>query len=636
MGPLELLDAGPALGEVTVDPARSGTPVVTSVVVLATRAHPVTDEFVLDLLACFRHLAPDVEFLVGGTLRLNQNEQWARRLDPTGSVRVVPWGRGSEARQTRRDLLPDAIARARGRVVVVLDRALSADPTLLPELASTVAGGRTDVAVDRTSTLRSSGPRSAHQRVPRPHRREVRRLAVREPAFACSKRALGEELEHGGPDGLLRRVLDRRDLTVELLWPGDLLSPDGSPDRPPVAKVQLRAVPEAWTWLPTDDPGPLAQPRSGWTVATLVLVAGFVAFETVRIMLSATGPSGNEGIAITAGLRNLQGHGLAAGFPAWLPGSPLWPTLAAVGHRLDGLEGARLTALVLVVLGAGGAIAATRLRFGPRVGFLTGVVLLAGAPTLALGRAAEVDALAVAGLGGALWCIARRSAPGHWGWVLGAAVLYGVATLGSYPAVVVLPWMVVLVALARPGRRMVDATVFVGAYLVVLAAAGLAARGQLAYFRQWRHTVDPTFAAPHLALVHLLAIEALPFVALAAVGILGAGRQRAFVAVSASALLVVPVVDLLSLVHADAGGEVVVGLLLAAPAAGLGLDWFLGAGPIGAVAVGVLALGLVALGLTQTVYVEHAVAHGPGVAVASRGLGAAAFHVTAVVGGPRS
>ena len=45
-------------------------------------------------------------------------------------------------------------------------------------------------------------------------------------------------------------------------------------------------------------------------------------------------------------MRVLDGKGLSDGYIAWFNGSPFaWPVLAAVGHRLGGLTGARLVAV---------------------------------------------------------------------------------------------------------------------------------------------------------------------------------------------------------------------------------------------------------------------------------------------------
>jgi hypothetical protein len=66
------------------------------------------------------------------------------------------------------------------------------------------------------------------------------------------------------------------------------------------------------------------------------------------IWFAANGPFVDEALYTVAAMRVLEGKGLSDGYVAWLNGSPfVWPVLAALGHYLGGLPGARLMAAIL-------------------------------------------------------------------------------------------------------------------------------------------------------------------------------------------------------------------------------------------------------------------------------------------------
>ena len=56
------------------------------------------------------------------------------------------------------------------------------------------------------------------------------------------------------------------------------------------------------------------------------VAAAFLAIQLGIIALAANGPFVDESLYIAAGLRVLEGHGLADGYIAWFNGSPfVWP-----------------------------------------------------------------------------------------------------------------------------------------------------------------------------------------------------------------------------------------------------------------------------------------------------------------------
>jgi hypothetical protein len=200
--------------------------------------------------------------------------------------------------------------------------------------------------------------------------------------------------------------------------------------------------------------------RSPWVWATVVAFTAFAVFEVFRILTVRDGPFLDEGIYITAGLRTLAGHGISDGYPGWFSGSLLLPVIDGVGYKLAGLAGARVMALLLVGTGCLGAVAATRLWFGPRVAFFSSVALLAAAPTLALAHLAVVDVMAVAGLGVALWGVAKSAVGGDRTWLCVAGFAYATGTLGKYPMAFTLPWILALIWITRRSTAKKDVAIF--------------------------------------------------------------------------------------------------------------------------------------------------------------------------------
>ena len=78
------------------------------------------------------------------------------------------------------------------------------------------------------------------------------------------------------------------------------------------------------------------------------IVAAFLAVQVCIIWFAANGPFVDEGLYTVAGMRVLEGQGLADGYITWFNGSPfVWPVIAALGHHLGELPGARFMAAIL-------------------------------------------------------------------------------------------------------------------------------------------------------------------------------------------------------------------------------------------------------------------------------------------------
>jgi hypothetical protein len=230
-----------------------------------------------------------------------------------------------------------------------------------------------------------------------------------------------------------------------------------------------------------------------WEISAALLVAAFLVAEVGVIATGANGPTLDEGIYITSGLRTLDGHGLGDGYLAWFSGSLLWPALAGIGDQAAGLAGARALAAVFMTLAMVATWRAAVVLFGPRAGFFTAALAVASGPVIALGHLAVIDAPAIAGIAVALWGIAELGRTGHRKWLVLAAVALAAGILAKYPAAAcAVPLALVLVAL-RGRQALMDLMLLLLITAAVLITYFLSARGPLAYFLDWRVRNNPTF-----------------------------------------------------------------------------------------------------------------------------------------------
>ena len=111
-------------------------------------------------------------------------------------------------------------------------------------------------------------------------------------------------------------------------WRTDPIETVISPD------VRASAMPE---------PRASSRVRAWWWIA-----AAFLGVQICIACVAANGPFVDEGLYTVAGMRVLEGKGLSDGYITWFNGSPfVWPVMAAVGHHLGGLTGARLMAVII-------------------------------------------------------------------------------------------------------------------------------------------------------------------------------------------------------------------------------------------------------------------------------------------------
>ncbi len=229
-------------------------------------------------------------------------------------------------------------------------------------------------------------------------------------------------------------------------------------------------------------------------LAPWLLLGAFLAVELAICFMQLTGPFLDEGIYVTAGLRTLQGHGIADNYLGWFSGSLLWPVIAALGWKLAGLAGARAAAALCVTAGMAGMAGAAGNLFGARTRAFAVLAAVTSGPVIALAHLAVYDTSAVAFAGGAFWALSEFLRRDDRAWLVGAALLYALAGLSKYPVLLfIAPPLALLILTARGRRAALDLFLFAMVAGAVLLVYFMADRAQLIGFMSFRTHENPSF-----------------------------------------------------------------------------------------------------------------------------------------------
>lgn len=264
---------------------------------------------------------------------------------------------------------------------------------------------------------------------------------------------------------------------------------------PPAAPVFTPPAPDGSVGTaPPDGSAGAASATRAIRLVPWLLLGVFLAVELAICFAQWTGPFLDEGIYVTAGLRTLQGHGIADNYLGWFAGSLLWPVIAALGWKLAGLAGARAAAALCVTVGLAGMVAATGNLFGRRTRAFAALAAVTSGPVIALGHLAVYDTAAVAFAGGAFWAASEFLRRDDRAWLLGAAVLYALAGLSKYPVLgfIAAP-LALLIVTARGRRAALDLFLFAMVAGAILLVYFMANRAQLIGFVNFRTNENPSF-----------------------------------------------------------------------------------------------------------------------------------------------
>ena len=144
--------------------------------------------------------------------------------------------------------------------------------------------------------------------------------------------------------------------------------------------------------------------------------------------------------------------------------------------------------------GLAGMLKATGNLLGMRVRAATALAAVISGPVIALAHLAVYDALAVAFVGGAFWAMTEFLRRDHRGWLAAAALLYALAGLAKYPALMFAgPPLAALVVVERGRRARLDLGLAAFIVCAVLLVYFLSDRAQLAAFEAFRTQNNPNF-----------------------------------------------------------------------------------------------------------------------------------------------
>jgi len=280
-------------------------------------------------------------------------------------------------------------------------------------------------------------------------------------------------------------------------------------------------------------------------------------------------------------------------FPKYFSGAPvIYPPLGALADSLGGLAAARALSL-LFMLGATALLWATAGRlYGQRAALFAAALFAVLGPTLHLGAFATADALRVALVALATWCVVRAGDRGRrTGWMVAAGTALAVANAAAYSAVVfdlVLLALALLTAWPGGGRLAARRCATLLITVVVLLAAGVLIGGSAYLGGFARTTIAPApGASPPLPVLAHSASWAGLIVVLAACAVIisWASRQgwaqTLLLAVFTASVVLGPLEQARQHALASLNEHVGLGAWFGAIAAGYAVDRFIAAAPAG-------------------------------------------------------
>jgi Dolichyl-phosphate-mannose-protein mannosyltransferase len=294
----------------------------------------------------------------------------------------------------------------------------------------------------------------------------------------------------------------------------------------------------------------------------------------------------------------LHGTALQGNYASYFSGAPvLYPVLGAAAESIGGLAVARVVSLLAMLTTTTLLYSLTRILFNERVGLCAAVIFSVTEATIFLGNLATYDASSLCLLALASWIVVR-TAPSRWPVYLLAAPVAALAVATKYAALLFVPAIAVLAALASLpyiGRRALLRPLAFAVVMAGLLAAALHFAG-FAYLQALEGTTTERAqgSTPALTIVkESLLWGSLPF-ALAVVGavayarraetepgedIAPAGRRYRRISlgvVLAGTALLAPVYQLHLHTDVSLQKHIGFGLFFAAPMAGVGLARIVG------------------------------------------------------------
>jgi hypothetical protein len=276
--------------------------------------------------------------------------------------------------------------------------------------------------------------------------------------------------------------------------PPDRLMP-GAPDAKQPAETRWPARPSgegggSGGWQPA---GP-SRRRTWLSRAILVVILGVQAALSLRMHNTAFE---DEALYLYSGHIELShwlhGAALQGGFDRYFSGAPvLYPVLAAAVAKVGGLTAARAVSLVAMLTTTALLYSMTRLLFNERSGLCAAALFSVTESTIFLGNLATFDAPTLCLLALASWIVVR-TAPTRWPLYLLATPVAALAVAAKYAALLFVPTIVVLSAIAAWPHRARWALIRPAVFGVV--EAGLLAGALRLAGPDYLHAIEQTTTA---------------------------------------------------------------------------------------------------------------------------------------------
>jgi 4-amino-4-deoxy-L-arabinose transferase-like glycosyltransferase len=176
----------------------------------------------------------------------------------------------------------------------------------------------------------------------------------------------------------------------------------------------------------------------------------------------------------------LHGAALQGNYASYFSGAPvLYPVLGAAADSVGGLLAARAVSLLAMLITTALLYSLTRMLFNERIGLCAAVIFSLTEATIFLGNLATYDACCLCLLALAAWLVVR-TAPWRWPVYLLAAPLVALAVATKYAALLFVPTIAALSALAalpHIGRKALLRPLAFAVVVAGLLAAALHAAG---------------------------------------------------------------------------------------------------------------------------------------------------------------
>jgi hypothetical protein len=214
-----------------------------------------------------------------------------------------------------------------------------------------------------------------------------------------------------------------------------------------------------YTLRPVPQLGWTAEPSRRRTRVSRAILLGILVVQALLSLRLQNTAFQDEALYLYVGHLQLDhflyGRPVPPGFTAYLSGSPvLYPVLAAAVESVFGLAGARALSLVCMLGATALLYSLTRLLFNERAALCAAAIFATTQSTLLLGNFATYDAAAIFLLALAAWIGVRTAPNSAISACLLAAPVAALAVAVKYTALMFLPTVVMLAALAAfPHRR---------------------------------------------------------------------------------------------------------------------------------------------------------------------------------------